>query len=73
MSYWTIAWIVWIAAFFVIETPALFNERKDETLSQKIWNWFSVRRKGRAWRTRRGLLGVFLLWLSIHFLTGGII
>lgn len=50
-----------------------------DTLSEHVWVWFGVNRKGtgierdaNAWaRARRVILGAFLLWLSVHFLTGG--
>ena len=73
LSYFTIAWIGWFVYFFAVEVPALLNDRKGDTLSEHIWNWFAIRRKGRAWRARRFVLGAFLLWLSIHFMTGGLV
>ena len=71
MDLYTLAWCGWLVAFFVIELPALFNDRKDDTLSEHVWNWFAISRKGRAWRIRRVILGGFMLWLSVHFMTGG--
>jgi len=49
------------------------------TLSEHLWAWFGVNPKGTGiarevnwWaRVRRLILGGFLLWLSIHLLTGG--
>ena len=50
-----------------------------DTLSEHVWMWFGVNREGsgierhsNAWaRIRRVVLGGFLLWLSVHFMTGG--
>lgn len=50
-----------------------------DTLSEHVWVWFGVNRGGTgvyrhatAWaRVRRVILGAFMLWLTIHFLTGG--
>lgn len=73
MSYFTIAWLLWGVYFLAVEIPALLNDRKGDTLSEHIWNWFAIRRKGRAYRLRRFVLGAFMLWLSIHFMTGGLV
>lgn len=71
MSGWTIAWLLWIAAFLVIEGKALFNKSWDDTLSEHVWKWFSISAKGRAWRLRRFALLAGLAWLAAHFLSGG--
>jgi hypothetical protein len=55
------------------------NRSLRATLSRHIWAWFGVNTDGEgidrdvnAWaRIRRVLLGGFLLWLTIHFLSGG--
>lgn len=71
MSGWTIAWLLWIAAFLVIEGKALFNKTWDDTLSEHVWKWFSISAKGRWWQLRRFALVAGLGWLCLHFLTGG--
>lgn len=80
MSGWTIAWLVWLGAFVVIEGPALANKKPDDTLSEHVWRWFATRRedmrndqgKASAWvKIRRVVLVSFLAWLSLHFATGG--
>lgn len=51
-----------------------------DTLSEHVWWLFGVNRGGigierdaNAWaRVRRVILGAFMLWLSVHFMTGGI-
>lgn len=50
-----------------------------DTFSEHVWLWLGVNKRGtgierdaNAWaRVRRVMLGGFMLWLSIHFLTGG--
>ena len=77
MSGWTVAWLVWGAAFVVIEAAALWHDRKGstvDTLSQHVWNWFAVGRPAhgeRLVKTRRLVLLTFMVWLSVHFLSGG--
>ena len=71
MSGWTIAWLLWLACFLAIELPAILNRRAGDTLSEHVWLWASVKGKGAWWRIRRIVLGAFLLWLSVHMLTGG--
>jgi len=71
LSFYTIAWIGWGVYFLAVEIPALLNDKKGDTLSEHLWNWFSIRRKGRAYRLRRFILGAFMFWLSLHFMTGG--
>lgn len=65
-------WLLWIIAFLVWEGLALFNKKKGDTLSEHVWDWFSVKEQSSRKRTIRmvGLVG-FMAWLSIHFVTGG--
>jgi hypothetical protein len=70
MTTWTWAWLFWIAMFFAIETPALFNKDTGDTLSEHVRKWFSTMDKQKWWLIRRAVLAVFLLWLVIHFFTG---
>lgn len=65
---YTIAWLIWGAAFFAIEIPALIWGRTANTLSGHVWNWFHVRdRRPTAitWALRGVLLAV-LVWLVGH-------
>lgn len=57
--------------FGAIEGAAIFNKKDGDTLSEHVWRWFSIREKGKGWRSRRFALLAFLSWLSLHFLTGG--
>lgn len=69
MSTWTWLWIGWIAAFVVIEAAAVFNDKKEDTLSEHLRRWFSV-------NTRPGrtvfliMFGAFVAWFGLHILTG---
>ena len=69
MSGWTVAWLLWIAMFAGIEGVALARKQRGDTLSEHVWSWFSIRDKSAGWLLRRGFLAVFLVWLSVHFLT----
>lgn len=71
MSGWTVAWALWISAFFAIEIPAIANKKPGDTLSEHVWSWFAIKGKPTGWRARRLVLLAFLAWLSLHFLTGG--
>lgn len=70
---WDAVWGLWLLAFAVAESIALLNERPADTLSEKVWQWFSIKGRGRAWRIRRFTLLSFLAWLAVHFLTGGFV
>jgi hypothetical protein len=70
MDGFTVAWLLWLAMFAVIEGVAIFNKRSDDTLSEHVWKWFSVRNKSRGWLLRRGVLALFLTWLTVHMLAG---
>jgi len=71
MDLFTIGWIVWLLMFGAIEGAALANKRKGDTLSEHVWQYFSIKHKGKGWRLRRFSLLAFLAWLVVHFLTGG--
>lgn len=71
MDGFTIAWLLWGLAFLVIEGVALFNAKRDDTLSEHVWRWFSIRKRSKGWQARRFALVAFLAWLVLHFLTGG--
>lgn len=75
MSPWTLSWVVWLAAFGVIEGLALARKRPDDTLSEHVWRWFAVARPGAQpdgfTRLRRFALLAGVTWLGAHFLTGG--
>lgn len=70
MSGWTVAWILWLAMFAVIELPALLNKQRGDTLSETIWDWFKIRDKPRQWTVRRAVLAGFLTWLLVHMVAG---
>lgn len=79
-GWWSVAWLVWLAAFAVIEGMALFNSRPGDTLSEHVWAWFGTQRRkpGEPERPRSGwtqlrrfVLLAFLAWLFAHFMTGG--
>ncbi len=70
MSWYTMAWILWVAAFFVIEIPAIMNPKEGDTLTEHVRKWFSTRTKPSQWRLRRLVLLFFLVWLVVHFFLG---
>lgn len=70
---YAIAWAGWGIAFLIIEGFALFNKQKGDTLSEHVWQIFSIKHKGKMAWTRRGGLIAFMIWLFIHFVSGGVI
>lgn len=69
MSGWTVAWIMWLAMFVVIEGAAIIRKEPDDTLSEHVWRWFKIR-ESRQWNVRRWALAIFLVWLLIHLVAG---
>ena len=79
----TLLWIGLGICALIIEGVALFNSRSGDTLSEHIWAWLGVRRGDAGkpgygfvaprWtlRVARLLLIFFLVWLTLHFVTGG--
>jgi hypothetical protein len=59
---WTILWLVWIAAFFAIEVPALLNKQDGDTLSEHVWAWASIKQKGITLATAEIR---FTCWISL--------
>lgn len=70
----TIGWLIWLAYFLALEGVALYRSQPGDTLSEHVWQWFTVGagkpRNGWA-RFRRFALLAFMVWLTAHFLTGG--
>jgi hypothetical protein len=73
MDGWTISWILWIAMFFCIEIPALFNRHNGDTLSEHLRSWFAISNKSTGYKFRRFTLIAFLAWFSAHILTNGFV
>ena len=77
MSDWifTAAWIFIIVWFAVWETIAIVRKKRGDTLSEHVWQWFSLKGgkdKLKPWQA--GLRFAFLAfwaWLTLHFLSGG--
>jgi hypothetical protein len=78
VSPWTWAWAGWAVYFLIVEGMALFNSKPGDTLSEHVWAFIGIRRKGElrnptGWtRARRFAVLAFMAWLSVHLLTGGI-
>lgn len=71
MTIWTILWIGWIVAFFVIEGIALYRDRTKlgATLSEHLRLWFRIDTKlGRT--AFLVVFGGFVAWFGVHLLTG---
>lgn len=74
MDFFDWYWPIWlIIGFGVPEAVALFREERGDTLSEKVWAWFGTARspKGPLVKTRRVILISILVWLIIHWVTGG--
>jgi hypothetical protein len=73
MSGWTIAWLIWIGAFCVIEGAALARKQRNDTLSEHVWRWFKVGGDTRptplVWLLRLPLI-VGGVWLTMHLTFG---
>lgn len=71
MSAWTLAWLVWGAAFAVIETIAIRNDTDGDTLSEHLRRWFRTdTRPGRTvWLVASG---GFLAWFLVHVALEGV-
>lgn len=54
-------WIIWLAAFLVIELSALWTGHPSRTLSEWVW-----RIEGRGWTFARYFVAAFLCWLAGH-------
>lgn len=68
MTTYTVGWLLWIAAFFLLELPALASRVPGRTLSEHTWRWFKVlddRHTPITW-VLRGVLLLFLSWLFLH-------
>ena len=61
--HFTIAWIVWIVAFFIIEAWAIWGPAPDATLSNHIRQFF----KSNPWWIQIGGWAV-MVWLTLHFM-----
>lgn len=68
MSVWTILWLLWVAAFAVIEGVAVVNDKRGDTLSEHFRLWFRTdTRVGRTiWL---GVSGLFFAWFVAHIVT----
>lgn len=74
MTIWDWMWIAWVAMFVGIETPALLNSTKGDTLSEHVWNWITHPHDGPkaglgTWIGRMGII-TLLVWLCGHFIAG---
>jgi hypothetical protein len=61
----SLAWLVWLASFAVLEGIALWRPEPGDTLSEHV---FAFLDGGPA---RYVLLGGFLSWLVLHFMGKG--
>ena len=68
-SNFTWLWAIWGLLFLAIEGAALANKQHGDTLSEHVWKWIGKKgyEKPKGYKYRRGALGVFLLWLVLHF------
>jgi len=72
MDWYTAGWLAWFAMFLCLELPALVNRYDGDTLSEKTWAWFRVfddRHTPTTW-VLRGVLLLFLCWLTLHLAFG---
>lgn len=67
----TVLWLIWLGIFIIIEGLALADRDEGDTLSEHVWKWFAIKGKGKWVTLRRLALVTLMVWLTIHFLTGG--
>ena len=70
MDVWTILWLAWGALFGVIETAAIRNDSKGDTLSEHFRRWFRTD----THHGRTGWIitsGVFFAWFVVHIAVAG--
>lgn len=67
---WTELWLLWVAAFAVIEGVAIFNDQRGDTLSEHFRRWFNTDTHwGRSvWIVASG---VFFAWFVVHIAVAG--
>jgi hypothetical protein len=74
VDYYTVAWLIWIALFCVIEYHAIKDPASGDTLSEHVWYWFETNipksERDWVWLIKRIVLVGFLVWLLGHFLWG---
>ena len=64
-------WMGFIAYFVVVEGIAIKRKERGDTLSEKTWNIIfkdKARKQPRIWFY---FLGGGMIWLFVHFMTGG--
>lgn len=77
MDGFTIAWATILGAGAAVEAVALVRKRPGDTLSEHMWRWFATQRpdseaQPSGWvRLRRFALLSGMVWLTVHFVTGG--
>lgn len=70
MNY-TLLWQVLGSCAAFLEVMALIDKRDGDTLSEHVWAWFMVTEGGGRAKVRRFLLLTAMVWLTVHFLSGG--
>lgn len=72
MGFDTIKWLVILGLLGSVEVAALIDARRGDTLSEAVWRWFRVhdRMPNPLALAARGLLLVFLVWLTGHLVFG---
>lgn len=72
---YTIAWILWVLAFGVIEYKAIADKSEGDTLSEHWRKLVGTGKDGQRnvlnWVFRAGTVGL-LAWLLPHILTGAV-
>ena len=69
---WTAMWLAWAALFALVEGVALFNDQKNDTLSEKLREWSGIKQGKRTARSYVIFFALilFFVWFPIHILTG---
>lgn len=58
---WSVAWVLWLTVFLVMELTALLTGHPENTFSWQVWHL-----EGKGATFGRWFVGAFFLWLFIH-------
>ena len=66
----TALWLIILGAGAALELYTLGTKAPGDTLSEHVWRWFQIK-GGRTQQARRAGLLLGMVWLTVHFLSGG--
>lgn len=64
-------WVLWLAAFLVMELTAVIHRTPGATFSERVWAWAGIRPQRASRWIRIPTVPFFGLELVVHLSTGG--